>query len=1768
MPARRRATFVLPGLLLALLLLIVPGQDARGEAADPRAQGPLHPVSVQLIWKHQFEFAGFYAAIDQGFYRARGLEVELREYQPGLDVRDEVLSGRATYGVTNGSVIGWRLAGEPVVLLANYFKKAALLLLAHLDIRTVDDLRGKRLMIADKDLQGPLMQAALRETGLVPGESLQIHQHSFDTGPFELGEVDAMAAFASNEPYILQERAVPFQQIELDAYLPGLGDVYLFTAESEAAAHPERTRAFVEATNAGWRYALEHPDAVIDLILERYSQRKSRAALRYEAEKTRQLMLPRMQPVGALSTTRIELVARTLLNNGHEGDLSRLDGFVFGQAGSVSGLDLTPAQQAWRERHPRIRLQADNNLAPYTFADANGRVEGIVADMVRAMAASAGLEIELIPVPFKAMVEADPPPDVFGYVNFDTALSRSPDAFLRIESPLRPMQALFTPRPEAFTADNVAGIRGKRLLFYEGIDPEEFGFPASGNEYAFVREPEVAFQRLLDGEFDGYFDNFAYVKWHQRKHFSEFLTPLYIETRFPDPLLAVFKDQPELYGILQQAYAEVAPQLPALMERWQIEPPEGERLALSAAQRAWMALHPVIRYSVDPDWMPVEAMDKDALPIGITPDYLARIGQLLGVRFEPVRADSWDQALGWLDRGDIDLMPAVARTPERLQRFRFTEPYLDFPLAIFARVDAPFIGDLDALAGQSVAVVEGYVLEEWLRRDHPRIELVPQPSPGAALTAVAEGRASAFVGNLVTTSHAIAGLGLVQVRMAGTTEYRFSLGMAVRNDWPELAAILDTALAAIPEHERRRIESRWVQAPPPPQMDYRLAWQIAAAALLVLAIVAVAWSRRSARLRRALRESEKQLRLITDNIAECFWLRDTALTRFDYVSPAYEQIWQRPARQLKQNPGAFLESIHPDDLPALRAKIRHRAEDQPYELEYRIQRPDGGLRWILDRGFPIRDPDGEIRQVAGLAEDITERKRSELALQAAKTEAEAANRSKSEFLANMSHEIRTPMNAIIGMTHLALQTDLDPRQRSYIDKVRRSADALLRILNDILDFSKIEAGKLQIEKTPFRLEDIFDNLAAVIGLQAEQKGLELLFDLPQEVPGALVGDPLRLGQILINLGNNAAKFTESGEIVIGARVAEQTEREVVLHFFVRDTGVGLSAEEQGRLFQAFTQADTSTTRKFGGTGLGLIICKRLTEMMGGRIWLESERGVGSCFQFRVRLEKQPAGADGQRQLLDAGALQGLRVLMVDDNDTARQILAAMLMRLGLRVDQADSGPAALALLQAARDADPYQLVLLDWRMPGQDGVATARAIEQAATRQQAVIEPGAAEQGAGLGKPPTLVMVTAYGREEAMAAAEGVGIRGFLTKPVTPSDLLDAILGALGRAVPGAPLAGREQGAARADLARLRGAKVLLVEDNEINQELALELLRSNGLSVEVAGNGAEALELLDKESFDGVLMDCQMPVMDGYEATRALRRQARFRHLPILAMTANAMVGDREKVLEAGMNDHIAKPVNVNELFRTMARWIRPATSITPLSASAATPVSAPASGVVPAPPAAEAGLSGLDGIDTAAGLRRVQGNRALYVKLLRKTAQTQADTVEQYDNAVAAGDWTLAQRLIHSLKGVAGTLGARELQAASARLETSVKARQPDAAARTQVQQALGRVLAAIAGLPGASPQAAATAVSDDAERAGLASAEPSIEASVERSTELLTELRALIAASSFAAVERLEVARDVLIAAGLATSVEQLQAALYEYDFDAAQAIIDRVMRQRGP
>ena len=747
------------------------------------------------------------------------------------------------------------------------------------------------------------------------------------------------------------------------------------------------------------------------------------------------------------------------------------------------------------------------------------------------------------------------------------------------------------------------------------------------------------------------------------------------------------------------------------------------------------------------------------------------------------------------------------------------------------------------------------------------------------------------------------------------------------------------------------------------------------------------------------------LQAMLDTIPNPIFYKGTS-TRFLGCNKAYEAFFGIQRRDLIGKSVLELTYIPEEARLAYQAEDEHIiAECARVSREVQLVDAEGRLRDALYSvsGFSAQDgrPDGLV----GVIVDISALKEAERESGRAREAAEAAAAAKADFLANMSHEIRTPMNAIIGMTHLALRTELDARQRNYLNKVDNAAKGLLGIINDILDLSKIEAGMMHFECVPFSLDATLRHLGDLCGVKARDRGLELIYDIAPGVPDRLLGDPLRLGQVLLNLVGNAIKFTEVGEIKVAVSAASRGENWLELAFEIMDSGIGMTVEQQEGLFAAFTQADASTTRKYGGTGLGLSICKRIVDLQGGTIGVRSQLGVGSCFTFRLPFGAPAGETEAPRRM---GLPNGLRALVVDDSPGACDVFLHMLHMLDIEGDAvAGAEPALAGLASARKENRPYGLLIVDWKMPGVDGVELLGQIAQEQADQS-----------------PAIVMATAYDREELQAALGERQVGAILGKPATPSMLFDAIMEALHR-----DAGNRDVPASRPHApSRFSGQRVLLVEDNEVNRELAEEMLSSIGLHVETAENGQIALQKAGLTPYDLILMDCHMPVMDGYTATEAIRRLPGTRHLPIVAMTANALASDRERCLAVGMNDHIPKPIDITVLHDTLARWLGQQASTareTPLENENSRTTSP----------------AGDSCIDIAAALSRLGGNRALYNRLLGRFCDNQADAASRLLADQANGNIDAMLLRTHTLRGLAGNIGAHALAGQAGELEGQLK-------------------------------------------------------------------------------------------------------------------------------
>jgi two-component system sensor histidine kinase/response regulator len=821
---------------------------------------------------------------------------------------------------------------------------------------------------------------------------------------------------------------------------------------------------------------------------------------------------------------------------------------------------------------------------------------------------------------------------------------------------------------------------------------------------------------------------------------------------------------------------------------------------------------------------------------------------------------------------------------------------------------------------------------------------------------------------------------------------------------------------------------------------------------------------------------------------------------------------------------AFRTRLHPEHAGSvLTADEALRAgKISEYSIEYRVLVEGGDPRWLSANGSVIeKDEKGNPKIVAGTVMDISSRKLAQEAIEKARQAAEDANTAKSDFLANMSHEIRTPMNAVIGFADLALRTDLTPRQKDYVSKIHNAGVSLLGLINDILDFSKIEAGRLEMESADFSLEQVFETVIALASQNAYGKGLELLLNISEDIPLDLVGDQHRLGQVLTNLLGNSVKFTDAGEIELRATLSEKTGDKVKLRFSVRDTGIGMTAEQCAKLFQPFTQADSSTTRKYGGTGLGLSIVRRIVEMMSGQVWVESEPAKGTTFIFTAWFGLG-AKAKPISHTIPA-VIEGMHVLVADDNAVAREVMQNILQSFRIRAMTTSSGEEAVELVIQGDSVGPFGLVLMDCTMKGIDGIEATRRIRKEAALKHL---------------PPVIVVSPAGAGDEERARAMEAGASDFLLKPVTPSTLFDAIVRIF---APSAASAKSTPAKETANVHPLEGARVLLAEDNEINQQIAIELLTGAGIDVVVAENGRVAVEkvLQGAMRYDMVLMDVQMPEMDGYEATRRIRAESRFADLPIIAMTAHALMQERLKATEAGMNDHIGKPIDPQAMFETLRRHYRGGRA----RVSHAKPVLAPAE------PAA---IPEIEGIDVQGGVRRVAGNRKLYRDLLLRYVEGQQDSAARVRAALKIGDRSLAERIAHTVKGVSGNIGAAEAQAAAGRLEESIRTNEGDSSTEKALAQLSLTLSTTIAGIA----LALGPAESPRPPREGALPDPSMVREALRRLTRYAEE-------NDSEAYEYLDSNREELGSCLAREDFDALEAALKAYDFRAALVILRRLL-----
>ncbi|MCF6324835.1 MAG: transporter substrate-binding domain-containing protein [Gammaproteobacteria bacterium] len=1402
---------------------------------------------------------------------------------------------------------------------------------------------------------------------------------------------------------------------------------------------------------------------------------------------------------------------------------------------ATTHIGLSNEEQAWLADHPLIRIGGESDWPPFDFVDEKGTHQGLTADYLVLLGQRLGIKFEVI---------ADNP----WALTLEMLKNRQLDAISAISrNPEREQFALFTqPYNELsmaiFTRDEYPDISSNTDLFKATIAIEQdfVNHDTLRKDYPGVPLLEVnttleALESVSQGRADAYIGTLAVVTYLLEKHAITNLrvagkppfdnSGLSIAVRSDWPLLATILDK-ALNDITTREHIEIRRRWITIDTSSFSQAPKRKAIDLTPQARAWLQEHPAIRFTGDPNWLPFEAFTEQNEYVGIIAEILEIMEQQIGIQFERKPSDTWLNALSMARRGEIDVISGDLADEEIRRTHTFTRPYLSRPLAIVMRTEqTAIIPDLYDIADRRIAVIKGYGYTWELAQHYPEIDFIEIENIQTALTDLSSGHVDALIVTFTAGSYQINQMGLTNLRIVGSLPIVMNVGLAVRKDWPELLAILNQAIDLITPAEKHEIVDQWMQEKYINHIDYRLLWQVVIGAMAILFLILL-WGYTMQRQKERLRISEERFQLAMAATSDGLW--DWNVTKGEvYYSPGYMTMLGYAPGELAAHETTWKTLLHPDDKEAAIAVVRE-AIDQAtprYEHEFRLRAKNGEYRNIHSKGGVVSlNSQGNALRSVGTQTDITQQKNIAQALHDAKEQAELANRFKSEFLANMSHEIRTPLNAIMGMAYLAHQTELTPRQHDYLNNILSSSRTLLSVINDILDFSKIEAGHLNMEETDFLLEGVFESLSNLESMRAAEKGVEIIYTIDREVPRSLVGDPLRLGQVLINLTSNAVKFTEQGQIVVAVSLQKQHAERVVLRFSVQDTGIGIEHNQVPHLFDPFTQADGSTTRKYGGTGLGLAISKQLVTMMGGEIGVKSEPGSGSTFYFNAEFRR--SRNEAETAFIPTPDLRGMRVLVVDDNATTRQTLQAMLESFTFQVTTVASGAAALAELEHASNETSkpfYELVLMDWDMPGMDGVESSNLIRQ----------------NNWLPQLPTIMMVTAYGREEVIHAAAQVGIERFLIKPVSPSTLFDTIIDTLTPSTNGTPASPQQHNIAP----DLHGASVLVVEDNRINQQVAQELLEACGIRVTITNNGAMAVQAVHTNAFDLVLMDLQMPDMDGYQATRIIRKNPQFKQLPIVAMTAHAMAGDREKCLKAGMNDHLPKPIDPNLLYATLSKWI-----ILPEQTAHQTEQvtnqhirSYESDLLLP---------TSLPGIDINKGLLRISGNRQLFCTLLLEFVEDHCDDDTTLINALEAEDKVRARRIVHTLRSVAGSIGAEPLEEKCEALELALIKTHPYTELLTSFIDEFRVVLNGLVDSPGLP----ATKIVPDGEQKPEEMAQWS---------EYARKLERQLTEGSIDVKESLDRCRPYLRQHALEAKVSLLENQIDNYDFDDALNTLQEIL-----
>ncbi|SLM32913.1 putative SENSORY TRANSDUCTION HISTIDINE KINASE [Desulfamplus magnetovallimortis] len=1492
------------------LLNIISSHAPSAEELSPHTQevSPhIQEVSLQFQWKHQFEFAGFYAAKEKGYYQDAGLKVTFHEYHNEMELIDDVIEGKKDFGVGPSSVIIERLEGKPIRLLANYFKRSPLVIAAKPEIKFPGDLYHKKLMITEKDLNNPNIKHMLAFADIEP-EDLSIIQHSFDINDFIQGKVDAVTIFITNEAFELNRKKIPHTIINPNIYGGISFDANLFTSETTALASPSMVLHFRDASNKGWLYALEHIDEMVDLILTKYNtQNKSRAQLLFEAKEIKKIMLPTIYPVGSLSPGQ----------NWYGSSINNNEMF-----------SLTVEEREFLKSHPVIRVSNEMDWIPFDFC-INREPHGYSVDLMHILEKHIGVKFIFVNGYSWAQLL-----QLFKEKRIDliqsSIITRETEQYTLFSDPYLSYQNGFVVPEESHEIPSIDDFFYKTIAVpWKSAQAKFLKSTYPRIDLLYTNDNYEAFEKVMNGEADAAIENKLTMLYMQGKRMTAGLknSGWFKEMdngRVMTLHLGIRNDWPLFLSIINKFLKQITPgEINSLDRKWfggslpmfqEDKISSHEELMLSKRNNIstdsieilkkdetiqftneeidYLKKKGTIKMCVLPDWLPYESINKDGEHQGIGAEMMKIISRRINTPIELLPTREWGESLQKMRARKCDILPLAMDVPSRQDAMNFTKPYIVEPFVIATHNSELFIKDIKDIGNRAIGVIKNYAFTEVLKQFYPNLNIIHVKNARDGLEKVRSEDIFGYIDSMPTIGYTLQKYSMMDLKIAGKLEFDLELSIASRSDEPLLASIMQKAADSITEEERRRIISKWLSVKFEQGFNYALFWKFLAGSLIILLGIG-------------------------------YWNRTLLI-------------------------------------------------------------------------------------------EIKKRKEMEKHLEHASREALAASKAKGDFLANMSHEIRTPMNAIIGMSALALNKDFSGDAQRYFKNINTSGQSLLGIINDILDFSKIEAGKIEIEKTPFSLREILENIVVIFEPAALEKGLDFNLLIDEKIPEHFMGDPNRIKQIITNFTGNALKFTSQGSVTIKVEAIDVMQDGQKVKISVMDTGKGISKENHDKLFKAFTQEDISTTRTYGGTGLGLAISKLLAEMMGGKIGFESQADQGSV--FHITLDMQFASVvqfDGN--IMITSNIHGARILIVDDEHYSREMLKETINSFSFTLDEAPSAEKALQMMETA--STPYDLILLDWKMPNKSGTSFYQELRHKHTHIRL----------------PKAILISAYNNPELIDEAREAGITTVLTKPVKPSDLLVSIVNSLGKEI-----LVQEINKNQSDINKVAfmGQTILLVEDNSLNQEVCQEILEMLRLNVMIANNGQEAVECFEKNcsEIDLVLMDLQMPVLDGYGASQKIRKLPSSSNIPIIALSADAISGTREKAIASGMNDYTTKPIVPSNLIKTLMRYL----DYQQLEVSSIRKESNENSKNCEN---RENSFPKISGIDTEQGIANRMGNAESYKKVLLKFSKNYRTFVQECIEAYNQNDFKNLVKSLHTFKGVTGNIQATEISALTMKIEVMAK-------------------------------------------------------------------------------------------------------------------------------